>query len=75
MNNMSEEYRKRIGEFLRNYIDITDTKTEWQYSDERVIYQGIALLLENGIFTVEELKCEMLKEVGVILSDEIIAKC
>lgn len=70
---MSEEYRKRIGEFLRNYIDITDTKREWQYSDERVIYQGIALLL--GIFTAEELKREMLKEVGVIISDEIIDKC
>lgn len=70
---MSEEYRKRIGEFLRNYIDITDTKREWQYSDERVIYQGIALLL--GIFTAEELKREMLKEAGVIISDEIIDKC
>ena len=70
---MSEEYRKRIGEFLQNYIDITDTKREWQYSDERVIYQGIALLL--GIFTAEELKREMLKEVGVIISDEIIDKC
>ena len=73
MNNMSEEYRKRIGEFLQNYIDITDTKREWQYSDERVIYQGIALLL--SIFTAEELKREMLKEVGVIISDEIIDKC
>lgn len=70
---MSEEYRKRIGEFLRYYIDITDTKREWQYSDERVIYDGIALLL--SIFTVEELKREMLKEVGVIISDEIIDKC
>lgn len=70
---MSEEYRKRIGEFLRNYIDITDTKRVWQYSDERVIYQGIALLL--GIFTAEELKREMLKEAGVIISDEIIDKC
>ena len=70
---MSEEYRKRIGEFLQNYIDITDTKREWQYSDERVIYEGIALLL--SIFTAEELKREMLKEAGVIISYEIIDKC
>lgn len=72
---MNEEYRKRIGEFLMNYIDIADTKREWQYSDERIIYQGIALLLDNGVFTFEELKREMLKEVGVILSNEIIDKC
>lgn len=72
---MDEEYRKRIGEFLMNYIDITDTKREWQYSDEIIICQGIALLLNNDIFTLEELKREMLKEVDVILSDETISKC
>lgn len=72
---MSEEYRKRIGEFLRNYIEITDTEKEWQYSDEKIIYQGIAVLIDNDIFTVEELQREILKEAGVILSDEIIDKC
>lgn len=70
---MDEEYRKRIGDFLMDYLDITDTSREWKYSDEIVIYQGIAKLLDNGIFSIGGLKREILKKVGVILSDETIS--
>ena len=51
---MSDEYRERIAEFLSQYIDILDCKLG--YGDERVIRQGIKLLIEQNIFSKSGLK-------------------
>ena len=70
---MSDEYRERIAEFLSQYIDILDCKLG--YGDERVIRQGIKLLSEQNIVSKSGLKKELMRQQGIVLTDDFIEKC
>lgn len=70
---MSEEYRKRIADFILGFIDIADCKRG--YSDDDVIRQSIKALISNEIFTVASLQEEMLRRNAVFVSKEFIIAC
>lgn len=65
---MTEENRRKIGEFLSEYIDINDKK--YTYSDEAVIRAGLKILIEKNIFERRELKKVILKNCELLLEDE-----
>lgn len=70
---MSDEYRERIAEFLSQYIDVLDCRLG--YGDERVIRQGIKLLIEQNIFSKKQIKKELMRQQGIVLTDGFIEKC
>ena len=70
---MSDEFRERIANFISIYADITDCKLG--YGDEKVIRQGIKLLIEEKIFSVSGLKKELMRQQRIIVSDDFINEC
>lgn len=70
---MTEEFRKRVGKFLSEYIDITDSR--FRYEDDEVIRGGIRELIEKEIFSIRELQIRMGKEVNVLIPEEFIRMC
>lgn len=71
--NMGDEYRKRIGNFLSNYIDITSDG--YGYDNEDVIRQGIKALINEDIFSAEELQRAALIRDCVWIPLDFINKC
>lgn len=70
---MGKEFRKRIADFLSEYIDVNEPGIG--YDDERVIEQGIGILVYEGIFGVEELQKEALREQNVLIPLDFIKTC
>ena len=70
---MTDDYRKGIGKFLENYIDIV--VDGYSYDNEEVIKQGIKALIKEGIFSAEELQRAALKECRVLIPIDFINKC
>lgn len=70
---MSEEFRYRISLFLKEWIDVTDPKVG--YGDDRVIRQGIKLLIETGVFDEQEMRKVALKEHGLVIPEGFINRC
>lgn len=70
---MSDIYRKRIADFLSKYIDLKDCR--YGFGDDKVIIQGIKILIENDIFTPDSLKKTAIETQGIIISDEFINDC
>jgi len=68
--NFDEEYRNRIAQWLAKYIDIHDCR--YGYGSDKVIRQGIRLLLNEVFITREALKKDALKYGGIILTDKIL---
>lgn len=64
---------KHSKELLGNYLDeFIDVKPGYSYDDEEVIQQGVAALINNGIFTPEELRKDILRKCSVLLPLEDI---
>ena len=70
---MTDDYRERIGKFLKNYIDIV--VDGYSYDNKEVIKQGIKALIKEGIFSAEELQRAAIKECHVLISLDFINKC
>ena len=70
---MADEYRKGIGSFLSNYIDIT--ADGYGYDDENVIKQGIKALVKEGVFSAKKLQKRALNESSVLIPLDFINKC
>ena len=70
---MTDDYRKRIGEFLANYIDIN--VDGYSYDNEDVIKQGIETLIKEGIFSAERLQRAALIGYCVWIPLDFINKC
>lgn len=61
---MTEHCKELLGNYLEEFIDV---KPGYLYSDEKVIRQGLAALINNGIFTPEELRKDILRKCSVLL--------
>ena len=61
---MTELCRQRIGEYLKEYVDVVSGHT---YSEEAVIREGISRLIIHGIFTPEGLQKDILQKCCVLL--------
>lgn len=71
--NFEEEYRRRIGKFLSQRIDILDSR--YGYGSDEVIRQGIRELVKNGIYTTKELQFYALTEELVYIPEYFIKQC
>lgn len=70
---MDQEYRNRLGAFLKEYIDIKDSR--YGYGADEVIKDGIKILITSKAFTVSELRKAAVKEQGIILTEDFIRSC
>lgn len=61
-----------IGHFLQQYIVVADDSP---FSDVVVIRQAISELINNGVFTIQELQREILRESSVFLPIDFIKDC
>lgn len=67
------EYRKRIANFISKYVDIKDNRM--RYQDNRIIAEGIGVLIVEEIFSPQELQRIALKEDGVFIPLMFIERC
>lgn len=70
---MSDEYRKRMAQFVSKYADVTDCKIG--YGDDRVIRGVISLLVKGNIFTPLQLQKQALKDNSVMIPLPFIREC
>lgn len=70
---MKEDYKESVADFLSKYVDITDQK--YSYKDEKIIKQALNVLVNEGIFTAEELQKEALRVSGVFIPLDFINMC
>lgn len=70
---MNSEYRNKLADFLSRYVDIEDC--QYGYGHEKVIQQGIKLLIDSGLFNTEQLRKKILKDKSIIVSREFIMEC
>ena len=68
---LSEYCREKIGGFLEDYIEIN--QPGYTYSDEKLIQAAIKCLVDDEIFTMEELQKEILRKASVLLPMKYIA--
>ena len=68
---LSEYCREKIGGFLEDYIEIN--RPGYAYSNEKVIQAAIKRLVDDEIFTMEELQKEILRKASVVLPMKYIA--
>lgn len=61
---MTDICRKLMGEYLEDYIDINP---KYCYSDFEIIKQGVAALVNGGIFDAEDLQRDVLRKKSVFL--------
>ena len=69
---MSDEYRKRMAALISKYID---TINEGKYTDDDVIEQSIKILINERVFTVDELRNQALKFHSIIIPKQFIREC
>ncbi len=77
--NFSEETRKRLQPFLKEYINFADGAYDSQRNlTNTAIKLAIKTLIKEGVFEKEELTREILKETKVLIPvtviDEIVEK-
>jgi hypothetical protein len=66
---MNEDYRKKLTEFLNPYIEVEPVGLQNGIMTERAIRQGLKLLVKEGLFSSSELRKEILKQYGIIISE------
>lgn len=69
---MSYEFRKRMADFISEYID---TINGGKYEDDDVIRQSIRILITENVFTVEELRKQALKDHYILIPKQFIREC
>lgn len=64
---LSEYCRKKLGDFLKDKVDI---KKGYTYEEQVVIEDSIRMLIKAGIYQLDELRKDMLRERSVLLPRE-----
>lgn len=64
---LSEYCRKKLGDFLKNKVDVEEGYT---YEEQVVIEASIKMLIKAGIYPLDELRKDILRECSVLLSRE-----
>lgn len=61
---MTEYCKELLGNYMSEFIDLNPG---YSYADEEVIRQSVAVLINNNIFTPEELRKDILRRCSVLL--------
>lgn len=64
---ISEYCRKKLGDFLKDKVDV---KEGYTYEEQAVIEGSIRILIKAGIYTLDELRKDILRECPVLLPRE-----
>lgn len=64
---ISEYCRKKIGDFLKDKVDV---KEGYTYEEQAIIEGSIRILIKAGIYTLDELRKDILRECSVLLPRE-----
>lgn len=64
---ISEYCRKKLGDFLKDKVDV---KEGYTYEEQAVIEVSIRILIKAGIYTLDELRKDILRECSVLLPRE-----
>ncbi|RGZ07594.1 hypothetical protein DXA08_09390 [Blautia obeum] len=64
---ISEYCRKKLGDFLKDKVDV---KEGYTYEEQAVIEGSIRILIKAGIYTLDELRKDILRECSVLLPRE-----
>lgn len=61
---ISEYCRKKLGDFLKDKVDV---KEGYTYEEQAIIEGSIRILIKAGIYTLDELRKDILRECSVLL--------
>ena len=61
---LSEHCRKKLGDFLKAKVDVKEGHT---YEEQAVIEDSIRMLTKTGIYSLDELRKDILRECSVLL--------
>lgn len=64
---LSEYCRKKLGDFLKDKVNI---KEGHAYEEQAVIEDSIRMLIKTGIYPLDELRKDILRECSVLLPRE-----
>ena len=64
---LSEYCRKKLGDFLKDKVDVKEGHT---YEEQAVIEASIRMLIKAGIYSLDELRKDILRECSVLLPRE-----
>lgn len=64
---LSEYCRKKLGDFLKDKVDV---KEGYTYEEQAVIEDSIRILIKAGIYPLDELRKDILRECSVLLPRE-----
>ena len=64
---LSEYCRKKLGDFLKDKVDV---KEGYTYEEQVVIEDSIRVLIKDGIYPLDELRKDILRECSVLLPRE-----
>lgn len=64
---ISEYCRKKLGDFLKDKVDV---KEGYTYEEQAIIEGSIRILIKAGIYTLDELRKDILRECSVLLPRE-----
>lgn len=64
---LSEYCRKKLGDFLKDKVDVEEGYT---YEEQTVIEGSIRMLIKAGIYSLDELRKDILRECSVLLPRE-----
>lgn len=70
--NMTGEYRKRMADFISEYIDI---KNGGKYEEDIIIKASIEMLITENVFTVDGMRKQALKDYSIIIPKKFIREC
>lgn len=71
-NVMSEEFKRRAGKFIAEYFD---KEPKASYEDERIIKEGIRILIHDNVFTKKELQKETMKKYNILITSTLLEEC
>lgn len=61
---LSEYCRKKLGDFLKDKVDV---KEGYTYEEQMIIEGSIRMLIKAGIYSLDELRKDILRECSVLL--------
>ena len=64
---LSEYCRKKLGDFFKDKVNI---KEGYTYEEQAVIEDSIRMLIKTGIYPIDELRKDILRERSVLLPRE-----
>ena len=64
---LSEYCRKKLGDFLKDKVDV---KEGYTYEEQAVIEASIRMLIKSGIYPLDVLRKDILRECSVLLPRE-----